>query len=224
MFLIFDPRCNIVDTYLADEFPTGFKTGLAIEMGPKVMRTMHVPDTASGVDDRGLERPGAGRPFGVVAWIPGRDIDQNEWVAVGRRLGGIVRCSQWWIGDWVSYGSTKWGQKYVVAARITGYDVHSLRNMVWVASRFEPSRRRDDLTWSHHASVATLEANEQDHWLDRASSQKLSVLDLRIEIRAARQGRGGASGIVSRTHSSGWANIIRCPQCGLEINTQTGST
>lgn len=188
-----------------------------------MMPAAHLSDTASRVGDQRVERPGVARPLNVVAWIPSREIERAEWVAVGRRLGGIVRCSQWWIGDWVSYGSARWGEKYTVAARITGYDVRSLRNMVWVASRFEPSRRRDDLTWSHHASVATLEIDKQDRWLERASLQKLSVLDLRVEIRSARQGLGGASSTVSRTHGLSWTSVIKCPKCGLEINAQLGS-
>lgn len=158
-----------------------------------------------------------------VAWIPAGEIDYRGWAAVGRRLGGIGRCSQWWIGDWVRYGSTRWGERYAVAARITGYDAHSLRNMVWISSRFEPSRRRDNLTWSHHASVATLEPYEQDRWLDRAVAQRLSVSDLRIELRSIREGdtdpEKGADEIgLSKAEK---AILITCPQCGLQISTPT---
>src|SRR5439155_4630154 len=34
--------------------------------------------------------------------------------------------------------------------------------------RIEPSRRRENLSWSSHREVASLEAREQDRWLDRA--------------------------------------------------------
>jgi hypothetical protein len=156
-----------------------------------------------------------------VAWIPTAEIDYREWASVGRRLGGIGRCSQWWIGDWVRYGSARWGERYAVAARITGYDAHSLRNMVWISSRFEPSRRRDNLTWSHHASLATLEPYEQDRWLDRAAAERLSVSDLRIELRSTREGGGDRSTSAGEIELSEPARtvLITCPQCGLEIST-----
>lgn len=160
-----------------------------------------------------------------VAWTPGNKLDYAEWASVGRRLGGLSRCSQWWIGDWVRYGSARWGERYATAARITGYDAHSLRNMVWVCSRFDPSRRRDNLTWSHHASVATLNPPEQDDWLDRAADERLSVSDLRTELRSAR--RQGAlppsPGDSSSTHAPrtvATADTVICPRCGQVIDAQ----
>lgn len=176
----------------------------------------------------GISQPASSKPsqsLTAVAWIPGRDIEQGEWAAVGRRLGGLVRCSQWWIGDWVRYGTARWGERYVVAARITGYDVDSLRNMVWIASRFVPARRRDNLTWSHHATLVTLDPAEQDRWLDRAASQSLSVADLRIELRAARhgdcdaQGAGSDARVAGATQTTDDAPVVICPRCGLTIAT-----
>ena len=52
----------------------------------------------------------------------------------------MSRVSSWWVGDWLQYGTSKWGEKYSEAARITGYDVKTLRNIVYVAKRFSLSR------------------------------------------------------------------------------------
>jgi hypothetical protein len=106
---------------------------------------------------------------------------------------------------------------YVEAARITAYDPKSLRNMRYVASRFDVSLRREDLTWSHHALLAGFEPAMQKHWLDRASHDRLSVEDLRIELRAAeRSGRSSTkerSSPTAREHRS----VIMCPNCGDPI-------
>ncbi|HEY0391663.1 MAG TPA: hypothetical protein VGC63_08145 [Solirubrobacterales bacterium] len=142
-------------------------------------------------------------------------------MATGRRLGAIGRCSQWWIGDWIRYGTARWGERYAEAARVTGYDVASLRNMAWVASQFDLSLRSDKLTWSHHVLLAPLEPAEQKRWLDHALEERLSVADLRIELRAA-QGSGGkpaASG-GTRTEPDG-ASVTVCPHCGHELPTPT---
>ena len=37
-------------------------------------------------------------------------------------------------------------------------------NMVYVASRFEVSRRREMLSWSHHAALAALDRDGQELW------------------------------------------------------------
>src|SRR5579871_2709476 len=123
----------------------------------------------------------------AVAWVPNRDIGFPEWAEAGRRLGAMGRCGQWGLGDWIQYGNARFGERYTRAARITGYDVQTLMNMVYVASKFEISRRREALSWSHHETVAALEPEEQDRWLDLAVSRGLSVADLRLELRSARR-------------------------------------
>jgi hypothetical protein len=65
-------------------------------------------------------------------------------------------------------------------------------NMAYVASRFEFSRRRKNLSWSHHAEVAPLSTDEQEYWLNIAVEKRLSVRRLRSELRAWRS-KGGAA-------------------------------
>jgi hypothetical protein len=165
---------------------------------------------------RAVQAPPA-RHQGSVAWTPQTDLEHPAWVAAGRRLGAIGRAAQWWVGDWVRYGTARWGERYVEAARITGYDVHSLRNMAYVAGRFELSLRRDNLTWSHHALLASLEPGEQRAWLNRASQDRLSVSDLRIELRVAERigARASPDGELPAEPDS--RDVLVCPNCGQQI-------
>ena len=167
-----------------------------------------------------------------VAWNRPAGMDYPEWIAAGRRLGVIGRGSQWWIGDWLLFGTCEFGERYVEASRVTGYDPKSLRNMRYVASRFPASLRRDNLQWSHHALLAALEPAERASWLDRATADRLSVADLRG--RAA----DGDAGRSARPPSSGEATaeaevpeeraeveatvdlaavIVVCPNCGANV-------
>jgi hypothetical protein len=152
-----------------------------------------------------------------IAWAPQRDLDHSGWLATGRRLGAIGRCSQWWIGDWVRYGAARWGEKYAEAARVTGYDVANLRNMAWVASRFDLSLRNDKLTWSHHVLLAPLEVDEQRRWLRRASEDQLSVADLRVELLAARNEGGTPARSAGAETGSGGDELEVCPHCGHSL-------
>lgn len=181
----------------------------------------HPSDVASGrrlraqlpaADLRKRKGPSAGA-VSKVAWAPGGDLDRADWLAAGRRLGAIGRCSQWWIGDWVRYGTSRWGEKYAEAARITGYDVASLRNMAWVASRFGQELRNDQLSWSHHVLLAPLEPDSQREWLTRAADERLSVADLRLELRRSRNGEKRS---VQNDKAGGSAHErpAVCPHCG----------
>ncbi len=154
-----------------------------------------------------------------VAWLPRRDLGQGEWLATGRRLGAIGRCSQWWIGDWVRYGATRWGERYAEAARVTGYDVASLRNMAWVASQFDLSLRNDKLTWSHHVLLAPLKAEDKRSWLERAEQERLSVADLRLELRGRERRARSASEARERERAD---PAVVCPNCGHQMRSPAG--
>jgi hypothetical protein len=162
----------------------------------------------------------------AVVWQPKRELARHEWLVVGRRLGGISRCNQWWLGDWVRYGADKWGEKYTHAAKITGYDPRSLANMASISAAFKPSRRRDNLTWSHHATVVALPEGEQEVWLDRAATERLSVADLRTELRAPPRSRNRLEdpGEEAEVMSAGEGDLtdqelenLLCPQCGYRL-------
>jgi hypothetical protein len=168
----------------------------AVEMASARGRTRRVLDSLANVSS--------------VAWMPGEEMDYRQWLIVGRRLGALGRCSQWWLGDWIRFGNVRFGERYARAARITGYDVHTLVNMVYVASRFEISRRRDDLSWSHHEALASLDHGEQELWFERAVAQRLSVADLRGELRSVR--RADARRTV--TVASSEQPVVTCPECG----------
>lgn len=135
---------------------------------------------------------GSGVTMTPVAWRAGPDLALDEWLESGRRLGLLGRNVAWWIGDWLRYGNHAYGERYVRAARVTGYDVQTLMNMVYVASHFEPARRRGSLSWSHHAEVAALDPADQDAWLDRAEAEQMSVRCLRQEIRSEVRGADAA--------------------------------
>ena len=156
-----------------------------------------------------------------TSWTAGGELAVAEWVDQGRCLGAIGRGSAWWIGDWVRYGSSRYGDKYAAASQVTGYDTQSLMNMAYVAGRFDASRRRPGLSFSHHAELAGLAPEDQELWLDRAEAGGLSVRALRAELRRTR--RRSAARLALATgraeppgdaHSTLAGDGVECPHCG----------
>ncbi len=170
-----------------------------------------------------------------VAWAPSHELDAHEWAAAGQRIGAVGRCIQWLLGDWIAYGNAKFGERYSRAAKITGYDTQTLMNMVYVASRFPVSRRRENLSWSHHETLAGFGLEERDLWLDQSVTHRWSVADLRMMVRASRkQGRAdverrrkvelgegeGAGAADSRHPVLGAGAVVSCPRCGEPVSLE----
>ena len=107
----------------------------------------------------------------------------ERWRAIGREIVATGDSSTWWLADWARYGEGAYGARYREAVAITGLGCQTLRNYAWVAGRFEASRRRDALSFAHHAEVAALSAAEQDAWLDRAETAGWSRNELRVQMR-----------------------------------------
>src|SRR3954453_8704327 len=115
------------------------------------------------------------------------DMTFANWLMIGRRLSRITNASPWWLGDWLIYGRRAYGERYKAALEVTDLDYQTLRNYAWVARRFPVSRRRDSLSFQHHAEVAALPDPEQDLWLGRADTERWSKSELRRRIGAERR-------------------------------------
>lgn len=165
-----------------------------------------------------------------TAWRSQDELALEDWLVHGRRLGSIGRGVAWWIGDWLRYGNARYGERYSRATRVTGYDSQSLMNMVYVASRFGPTRRREGLSWSHHAELAALPEDDQDRWLDLAEAERFSVRSLREELRSARRAEHHRqlesptdSRAIGATGREDGRHVV-CPNCNHLVSVETPAT
>lgn len=116
-------------------------------------------------------------------WQLPEQLNFEDWLACGQLLNRIEGSVQWWRGDWWAYGSNrKYGDGEEIAAK-ADLDYGTVRNYASVARAFELSRRRDNLSFSHHAQVMDAAPEERDRWLDRADREKWSVSQLRAAIK-----------------------------------------
>jgi hypothetical protein len=90
----------------------------------------------------------------------------EQWQLLGEYLYMLTRAIQWAIGDWILYGEAQYGEMYAQALEETDYSLSTLQNITYVARAFESSRRRENLSFTHHAEVAGLPADVADHLLD----------------------------------------------------------
>jgi hypothetical protein len=142
-------------------------------------------------------RPEPGR----VVVVPGTGLQFPQrlpfdaWLAVGRQLSAVASSSAWCLGDWLAYGQQAYGGRYREAVERTGLEYQTLRNYAWVARQFAMSRRRDTLSFGHHAEVASLPEPEQDFWLRKAGEHGWPTRYLRQQVRASLQERGSSGAV-----------------------------
>jgi hypothetical protein len=110
--------------------------------------------------------------------------DYDVWVHDGRKVLRLERMLPWVIGDWVNYGENRWGDMYTAALEATDYSYSRLATFAYVCRRVEFSRRRQDLSFSHHEIVAPETPKKQIHWLQQAVNRGWSVQDLDDAIHA----------------------------------------
>ena len=125
-------------------------------------------------------RGGAGDALSLD--IP-EDIGREVWLELGRELHRRREVSQWALGDWACHGDRRYGDLAEAAAEI-GIGYGNLRNLASVSRKIELSRRRDTLSWSHHAAVASLAPEVGDGLLDRAEAEGWSREVIREEAKA----------------------------------------
>ena len=153
--------------------------------------------------------------------LPG-SMTFTDWASAGRQLAWLSHGVAWALGDWLLYGQAHFGSRYRDAIAATGLDHQTLRNYAWVARSVAPSRRRDKLSFQHHAEVAALSEAEQELWLGRAERLRWSRNQLRRELADRRLGPGGARRpVVLRlevpaTHEERWRRAARENRQDLE--------
>ncbi len=111
----------------------------------------------------------------------------EDWRELGRWLQHCDGSVHWWIGDWLNYGEVKWSKALEKEAAELGFTSKTLANDKNVAGAVDFSRRREKLSWSHHAEVATLQPDEQESLLGQAEQQTMTRQQLRQAVKEHKQ-------------------------------------
>jgi hypothetical protein len=116
-------------------------------------------------------------------------LSYEDWENAGKKLVRMANTSAWCLGDWILHGQEHFHERYRYAAENAGLDYQTLRNYAWVSRKVPQERRHHQLSFQHHAEVASLDAAEQIRWLRLAEANSWTRNNLRTKIRSA-AGRG----------------------------------
>jgi len=96
---------------------------------------------------------------------------------------GLLRL---FLGNIINYSEAKFGDMYSQWLDSTGLAYGTLANAAWVARQVDPSRWREELSFTHHVVVAPLEPAEQSAWLQEAVDAQIGPNELRRQIQASK--------------------------------------
>lgn len=116
----------------------------------------------------------------------------DEWTAIGERLEQHDRNLRWAIGDWLVFGSERFGARAAVIADSLSLSTGSVANAASVCRRVPFERRRPELSFSHHEEVAHLDETGQARMLDLAVKEGLSKSVLRSLVHEEEHERKAA--------------------------------
>jgi hypothetical protein len=145
----------------------------------------------------------------------------ETWKALAVTIAAYSDATCWWLGDWLAFGQMKYGRRYKEGVALTGLEYQTLRNYAVVARRFELSRRRDNLSFQHHAELCALRDEEQEFWLDLSVENGWSKAELRRRLRRTLAASPTARDLVLRLaldarREQRWRDAARQDGCLLE--------
>jgi hypothetical protein len=117
------------------------------------------------------------------------DLSFEDWHDIGVQLRRTASRITWLLGDWWAFGERqRYGERtaFVDAEDWEGPGFGACANAATVCRAFETSRRRETLSFSHHAEVAGLPPEEADKLLDwclENNRVRRSTRELRQRVR-----------------------------------------
>ncbi|MFE7563238.1 LmbU family transcriptional regulator [Kitasatospora sp. NPDC057500] len=181
-----------------------------------------MPVAAPGNSQKQLVEFGAAAEAGAIS-IPRTGLDlpnrlpYDKWVIMGRMLSTVHASSAWCLGDWLVHGEAAYSGRYREAVENCSLNYQTLRNYAWVARRFPLSRRRDTLSFGHHAEVGSLSEPEQDYWLRKAEDHGWSRNRLRAEVRASLHERAAADAPAAEGEGEGAKAGAEAGENGIDL-------
>ena len=122
------------------------------------------------------------QPTGI-RWLSQPSLDQ--YLALGDLLFKADQAYQWAIGDALVYGEDHFGEEWTQIQAQFRMSEGRMQSLASVARKIPRSRRRKNLTFTHHQEIAgKVDAPEQQkEWLDKAHG--MTVTELRADLQEA---------------------------------------
>ena len=122
-----------------------------------------------------------------TAWELPSTMTEGDWKSAGQALSQVEGAMNWWLGDWWRFGEHKYGDRkaLVESDEWTGPVFGTCMNAATVCAKFQTSRRREVVPFSHHAECSSIPDAEADQILEWCESEfnKTGRVPTRVVLR-----------------------------------------
>jgi N6-adenosine-specific RNA methylase IME4 len=136
------------------------------------------PVSAAGPTNIRIQAPGTLTRSG---WIIPENLSREECIEAGKLLNKAEAAVQWWAGDLLLYADRKWGDGRALAEE-AGFNYNTMTNYASICRAFDFSRRREDLSFTHHAEAIAAPEEHRQSYLERAAKEGWSTRKLAATI------------------------------------------
>lgn len=119
------------------------------------------------------------------------DTPVSVWGCLVVRLQRQQKLIEWALADAINFGEAAYGEMYAQWVDETGLTKRTLQNIAYIGRKIEPPRRREHVSFAHHAEVVALPVPDQESLLDAAESRGMTRYDLRDAVRELKASRAG---------------------------------
>lgn len=114
---------------------------------------------------------------------------EQEWHMACAAVGRAANSALWWYGDLLAFGYANYGE---VASQWEpdSLALSTLYSARYVSEKVPPEVRRPHLGWEIHHTVASMNPEDQERWLQWADENRPSVRAFRRAVRNERAGNG----------------------------------
>lgn len=123
--------------------------------------------------------------------------------------------AKWALGDLLIFGESRYGEEYAQVLDVARISERQAERYRYVAQQVRPSRRRENLSFTHHEEVAALEPSDQERLLGNALDSSWSTGDLRGRVRDLR----AATGTSRIIRSPGIVNAVASVDAARNLST-----
>jgi len=115
------------------------------------------------------------------------DPSFEQWQECGEFIKKSNGAVHYWIGDWLNYGETHYGETYTQAIDATSFDYQTVANDKWVTNKIEFSLRGENLDIGHAKIIASLPREEMVFWATEINKEPITIKDLKERIKTKRK-------------------------------------
>ena len=123
----------------------------------------------------------------VTVFTPATPVSFEDWQDAGEVIWSRWRSIPWLLATWYVYGEEHFPTLAIQAlpspdSPVALKEVKTLQHYSWGVKRVPESVRDYDLSFSHHAAVASLSHEDQRKFLQVAKDESLTIAELRQRI------------------------------------------